>query len=330
MSTVNAMYRTLLDLAKQSNMAGDIQTVIELLAQVNPILQDAPAMECNMGATHLTTIRTGLPAVTWRKLYQGVQPSKSTTMQVKDATGMLEAWTEVDAKLLELAKDKAQFMLNESIAFLEAMSNEMATGLFYHDTATDPEKFMGLAPRFNDLSAPNGGQIIDGGGTASDNLSIWFVTWGPRLTSLIYPEGSSAGIKRKFKGIETKELSDDSLYEVAREKFNWDIGMTVQDWRYIARVANIDVSDLKAGSVDIEDFMIDAYYKLQGRLAGEGAGKTFVYCNTTAKTALHKRAKDQANVNLTIENFEGREIVKFLGIPIRECEALLDTEERVV
>lgn len=330
MPVINEQFQTLLDLAQQSNMKGEIQTIIELLSEVNPIIGDAPAMECNQGTTHLTTMRTGLPQVTWRKLYQGVQPSKSTKVQVKDTTGMLEAWTEVDAKLLMLAKDKQKFMLNESKAFLEAMSQEMATGFFYHDTATDPEKFMGLAPRFNSLAAENGSQIIDAGGMGSDNLSVWFITFGENLTSLLFPEGTQAGLQRDFKGIQTKENNDGSLYDVAREKFEWDIGLTVQDWRYIARVANVDVNDLRAGTVDIEDFMIDAYYQLQGRLSGQNVGRTFIYCNTRVKTALHKRAKDQANVNLVIENFEGREIIKFLGIPIRETEALVSTEERVV
>ena len=328
MATLNANYQTLVDLGKQMQGHDDIQTVIELLAQFNPIIEDAPAEVCNQRTQHLTTVRTGLPAVTWRKLYQGVQPTKSTTMQVTDSVGMLEAWSEVDAKLVEIAPDPAKFRMNESTAFLEAMANEMATGLFYHDTATDPEKFMGLAPRFNLLSAMNGDQIIDAGGTGSDNTSIWFIVWGPMTCHLLYPSGSTAGVKRKDLGIETKENSDGSLYEVARDKFNWDIGLSVRDWRYVARVANLDVSLMAAGSVDVEDFMIDAYYQLQQRF--HGMGKLVIYCNTNVKKALHKLAKDQANVNLTLSNFEGQEIVKFLGAPIHECEALLNTESRVV
>ena len=328
MATLGATYKTLLDLAKEIEGGQQVTTIIELLAESNPILQDAPAQECNQGTYHLTTVSSGLPAVTWRKLYEGVQPSKSTNMQVKDSVGMLEAWSEVDSKLVSIAPTPAQFRLNESQAFLEAMSIEMATGVFYHDTATNPEKFMGLAPRFNSLGATNGRQIVDAGGTGSDNTSIWFIVWGEKTTSLLYPRGSSAGITRKDKGEETKELASGALYEVFREKFTWDIGMTVRDWRYVARVANIDVSLMQAGSVDIDDFMIDAYYKLQQRFMT--GGKSMIYCNTEVKTALHKLAKDQVNVNLTIKTFEGEEIVEFLGMPIRECEAIINTEARVV
>jgi hypothetical protein len=240
---------------------------------------------------------------------------------------MLEAWSEVDAKLVEIAPDKAKFRMNESLSFLEAMAQEMATGLFYHDTATDPEKFMGLAPRFNDLSAENGNQIIDGGGTDSDLTSVWFVVWGPNTCHLLYPRGSKAGLNREDKGKQTKENSDGTVYDVYRDKFTWDIGLTVRDWRYVSRVANVDVSRVLAGTDDIVDMMIDGYYALQQRF--KGMGKLVIYCNTDIKKALHKSAKDQTNVDLTLSNFEGQEILSFLGAPIHECEAILSTESQV-
>ena len=329
MAEVGNTYLTLVDLYKQQEGKGEVTaSIIELLAETNPILEDMIVQECNNGTGHLTTVRTGLPSATWRKLYQGVQPSKATNRQVTDSTGMLEAWSEVDSKLVALSKNPGQFRLNEATAFIEAMNQEMASGLFYHDTATDPDKFMGLAPRFNTLSgADTSAQIINGGGSGSDNTSIWFIVWGDRTCHGLYPEGSMAGLQREDKGQTTKEVSDGSLYDVHREKFCWDLGFTVRDYRYISRVANIDVSDLNAGTVDVEDLMIDAYYALyQRKVTG---GRAAIYCNTTVKKALHKLAKNQANVNLTLDNFEGREIVRFLGIPIRETDAILDTEAAV-
>ena len=46
-------------------------------------------MQCNDGAGHKTTVRTGLPTATWRLLNYGVVKSKSTTAQVRDSTGMV-------------------------------------------------------------------------------------------------------------------------------------------------------------------------------------------------------------------------------------------------
>ena len=60
--------------------AGDI---IELMNQTNDILSDVQWMESNQSDGHLTRVRTGLPAVYWRRLYQGTPPSKSQWAQVK-------------------------------------------------------------------------------------------------------------------------------------------------------------------------------------------------------------------------------------------------------
>ena len=265
MATVGNTYMSLADVYRQSENSKEIATIIELLAETNPILEDARVEECNDGTKHLTTVRSGLPAVMWRRLYEGVQPSKSTTKQVTDATGMLEAWSEVDAKLVEISPDPKKLRLNEAMAFVEAMNNEMATGIFYHNTKTDPERFLGLAPRFSDLTAENSSQIINAGeATASTCTSIWFVVWGERTVHLLYPRGTSAGLKREDKGIQTKEVSG-AVYDVYREKFCWDVGMSVRDWRYVSCVRNINVlsSAFVAGTLDIEGYMIDAYYALR-------------------------------------------------------------------
>lgn len=329
MATVGNTYMTLADVYRQSESSKQIATIIEMLAEMNPILEDARVEECNDGTKHLTTTRTGLPAVTWRRLYEGVQPSKSTTKQVVDSTGMLEAWSEVDAKLVAISPDPKKLRLNEAHSFMEAMNNEMATGIFYHNTQTDPEKFLGLSPRFSDLTAENSSQIVDAGGTGSDNTSIWFVVWGERTVHLLYPRGSQAGLQREDKGVQTKNNSDGSLYDVYREKYTWDVGLSIRDWRYVSCVRNIDtaISSFTGGTLDLEGYMIDAYYALrQRRVAG---GQAVIYCNSAVKKYLHKRARDKSNVNLTLSDYQGVEILKFLGIPIKECDAILNTEARV-
>lgn len=332
MATVGSSYLDLVDYYRKLDGNGQIAEVIDMLAEINPIMDDAITVECNDGSSHLTTVRTGLPTGTWRKLYQGVQPTKSTTRQVSDTTGWLEAYSEVDAKLVKLAgKNGDALRLDEAESFIEGMSNQMATALFYSDTASTPEQFMGLTPRFSDTTATNGDQIVLAGGTGADNTSIWLIVWSTKTTHLLYPSGTMAGIQREDLGKTTKELSDGSMYEVFREHFQWDVGLSVRDWRYVSRVANLDVSEIngngQSGGKDIDEYMIDAYYKLRQRRVRNG--KAAIYCNTTIKTALHKLAKNTSNVNLEIGTFEGREIVTFLGMPIRECDAILNTEALV-
>lgn len=334
MPAVGNTYLTLADVMKRKDPNNQVAQIIEMLAQDNPILEDANALPCNDGTTHLTTVRTGIPAPTWRMLYQGVQPTKSTTAQVRDATGMAEAWSEIDSKLVALSEDAAGLRLSEAAAFLEGMNQDMATTVFYGDQTTAPAKFTGLTPRFNSLAAPSGGQIVDALGTGSTNTSVWFVGWSPQSCHLLFPKGSQAGITREDKGQQTKTNSDGSVLDVHREKFCWDIGLSVRDWRYISRVANIDVSALKidaATGANLFDNMVKAYWRLKRhKIMG---GKFAIYANATVMEYLDQQAR-RANSNTYLSWKEGAgdagPVLTFRGMPIRQCDALLNTEARVV
>ncbi len=195
MATVGNTYLTLADMFKQRDGDGQITSdIIELLSETNPILADMIVAECNNGTHNLTTVRSGLPSATWRKLYQGVQPQKSTTKQVTDTTGNLQARSEIDSKLVQLSKNPGQFRLNEATAFLEGMNQDMASTLIYGDTGVNPERFMGLSSRFDKYRAtPNRpaedtyDQVVDGGGSGADNTSVWMVVWGDRTVHGLYP-----------------------------------------------------------------------------------------------------------------------------------------------
>ena len=329
MATLGSTYLNLIDVLKRQEDGQQIATVIELLKQSNPILDDAMAMECNMGAAHRHTIRTGLPSVAWGMLYKGTPQSKSTTQQVDDTIGFVEAMSAVDTRLLDLSPNPSALRLSEATAFLESMNQEVATGVFYHDTATTPEKFKGLSARYATLGGGGAGnQIVDAGGTGSDNSSVWFVTWGDNFTHLLYPKGSKAGVQREDMGKQRVTDDQGNPFYVMEEKFTWHVGMAVRDWRYNARVANIDVSDLRAGSVDIYKFMRKAYYKLQSRRVP--GGRQAIYCNREILEALDGLATNDPKVQLRPMEVEGKEVLTYRGIPLRETDALLNAESRVV
>jgi hypothetical protein len=333
MAVIGSTFVDLIDIYKQQDPNGQFVPVIEMLMEMNPILDDAIAVECNKGTTHLHTVRTGLPAVSWGMLYKGIDQSKSKTAQVEDTTGFVEGLSTIDERLLALAGgNEGAVRLSEAMSYLEAMNQEVANKMFYGNTATDPEEFMGLGPRFNSLSAPNGGQIIDAGGTGSDNTSIWLVTWGERQCHLLYPKGTQAGIKREDKGSQRVQDADGKAYFAKEELFCWNVGLAVKDWRYVARVANIDVSNMAAGSVALYTFLRKAYYKLQNRrVAG---GKLAIYCNRDVLEALDALATNagasDSFIRLKPMEIEGKEVMTYRGIPIREVDAILNTEARVV
>ncbi len=335
MATLNNNYPTLAELAKQMDGKGNIVSdIIEILNDTNPILADIPWYPCNNGTKHLTTIRTGLPEPTFRKLYQGVQPTKGTVTQVEDTCGMLEDWAEVDAKLVDIAPNPGQFRLNESKPHLEGMNRKMATTLFYGNTDANPERFMGLAPRFNALTgADNSSQIVNAGGSDSDNTSVWMVVWSDRTCHGLYPSSTRAGLDRKDLGQKVKQKSDGSLLEVMWDKFTWDCGFSVRDWRYVVRIANIDVSNLRAGSVDCFGLLRKGYWKLKQRQIS--GGRAAIYANADFCEALDAQATPtlattgtttSGNVRYSTDEISGSEIMVYRNMPIRETDALINTE----
>lgn len=327
MATIGTTALTLIDWSKRLDPNGNTADLVELLNMTNPILTDAAVVEGNLPTGHRTTVRTGLPTPAWRMLNYGVQPSKSTTVQVDDSSGMLEAYSQVDKDLANLNGNTASFRLSEDRAFIEGMTQEMASTLWYGNTATDPKKFLGLSPRYASLSAANADNIIDAGGTGSDNASVWLITWSDQATHLIFPKGSRAGLQSRDLGEQTLIDAAGGLYQGYRSHYKWDVGLTMRDWRYNVRICNIDISNLIADSsaANLTRQMIKATHLLPS----EGMGRSVFYVNRTVSTYLDLQMMNSTNVNLTLAQAAGSPVMSFRGIPIRRSDALLSTEARV-
>lgn len=331
MATLAVTNPTLADLAKVMDPDGKIAVIVEILNETNEMLEDMTWIEGNLTTGNRTTIRSGLPIPTWRKLYQGVQPTKSTNVQVTDDTGMLEAYAEVDKALADLRGNTSAFRLQEDRAFIEGMSQEIQQTIVYGDSSLDPEEFTGLEPRFNDLGAESGDNIIDAAGTGSDNASVWLIGWSPTTCHGIVPKGSLAGLQMEDKGQVTIEDADGSggRMEAYRTHYRWDAGLTVRDWRYVVRIANIDISDLtkdgSGSSADLVDLMTQAL-ELPPSLSN---ARFAFYVTRTVRSFLRRQIKNSNNVNITMEQVAGKHVLMFDGIPVRRVDKLLQTEARV-
>ena len=325
MATLSTTNPTLAGVAKRYDPDGKIDTIVELLSETNECLDDMTFIEGNLPTGHKTTIRSGLPSSTWRKLNYGVQPSKSTTVQVTDTAGMLEAYAEVDKALADLNGNTASFRLSEDRAFLESMNQTMASTLFYGDTGTDPEKFMGLAPRYSLTTAESGDNIIVGGGSGADNTSIWLVVWGPNTCHGIYPKGSQAGLKHEDLGEVTLEDAASGKFQGYRTHYKWDIGLTLRDWRYVVRIPNIDVSDLTndaASGAELVDLMVQAIEKVPNL----GLGRAVFYGNRTISSYLRRQITNTNNVRISMDEVAGKRVLNFDGIPFRRNDAITNAE----
>lgn len=324
---------TLRDLANRMDQDGSIAQIIEILAQTNEVLDSMVWVEGNLPTGHRTTVRTGLPAPTWRRLYGGVQPSVSRTAQITDTVGMLEAYAEVDKALADLNGNTGEFRLSEDRAFIEGMNQEFCRTLFYGNESTQPEAFTGLAPRFNTRSltaAATAEHVLHGTGApdGADQTSIWLVGWGENTVHGIYPKGSPAGLFVEDKGQVTVENIDGSggRMEAYRTHYRWDCGLSVRDWRYVVRIANIDVGQLTRNAAtgsDLIDLMTQALELIpipsQARLA--------FYCNRTVRSFLRRQIANRvAASTLTVEEVAGRRVVFFSEAPVYRVDAILSTE----
>lgn len=328
MATLGQSALTLADHAKRLKKDGNVDDIVELLEQTNEILLDMLWLEGNDGTGHKTTVRSGLPTGTWRKLNYGVQPEKSTTVQVKDSSGMLETYSKIDKALADLNGNTAEFRLSEDMAFLEGLNQTFCQTLIYGDTSVNPEKFTGFAPRYNDLSAENGVNIIDAGGTDSDNTSIYLVVMGQNTCHGFFPKGSEAGLKARDLGEDTASDGNGGEYQVYRTHYKWDCGLTLRDWRYVVRIANIKTGSLTkdaSSGADIVDLMTQAIEKVPNI----NMGRPVFMCNRTISSFLRRQIKNSNNVQISMDEIAGKQVLSFDGIPVRRVEAILNTEAQV-
>jgi hypothetical protein len=329
-------YITLQDYASRLDPTNKIAKVVEILHKKNAILDDIIWKEGNLTTGHTSTIRTGIPSPAWRILNYGVAQVKSSTAQVTDTCGMMEAYSKIDKKLAQLNGDQKEFLLDENKPIIEGFGQTLATTLFYGNTATNPEQFLGLAPRYNSLSTDedlSGYNVIDAGGTGSDNTSIWMVVWGPETVHGIYPKGSTAGMQFEYLGEDTNTDSNGLEHQILRSHYVWDCGLTVRNWRGIARVANIDMSDLNTTgdasdtSANILKYMQQATDRVEEFI---DSGNAVFYMHPEVRSMLTLKLQEKGFAQLSVADLKQRQnVLTFNGMPVRSCRALTKTESAI-
>ena len=360
MALIGNQNLTLLDHAKRTDPDGKIARIVEMLNRVNHIIDDMVVVEGNTQTGHVTTLRTGLPAIAWRSINVGVQPSKSTTKQIAVTAGILEGMGKVDEELVELAADGAALRLSEVSPFMESFSQTLATTMFYGDVRVNPDRFTGMSAYYSKLNAayqanpdalvnpsttlPDSGRnVFDAsvGGTYGTpgngtNTSMWLVVWGEQSIHTFFPKGTRAGIYHEDKG---KWLVDDgrglgASYWAWIDQYKAKLGLVVRDWRQAVRICNIDVSALATAGddSDISANLLKNAIQAVNYVQFLGQGKAAWYCNRVVKTYLECKAMNKFNAFLKIEEAaqaDDHPVTKLMGIPVRRCDALMNTEAAV-
>jgi hypothetical protein len=331
MATLSAGQLTLADYSKRLSPDGKIDPVAELLSQQNLILEDTVHVEANQPTSHVVAIRTGLPSVYWRQYNAGVPLSKSTTAQITEPCAMLEARSHIDSKLLMLNGNSAAFRLSEESAFIESMGQEMTDKIFNGNVGKDLKAFSGLATRYSSTSAGNGGNVILAGGAGADNASVYLVVWGEQTVFCPFPKGSRAGLQTRDLGEESVQDASGYWYQAARSLFQWDSGLVVKDWRYVVRIANVDITDwvgvtgTQASTAATN--LIKLMMKAIARIPNFNMGRAAFYCNRSIQEGLMIQALEKSSsalgINAAITQF-GQSInqLTFMGVPVRGVDKL--------
>lgn len=329
MPALSVIHPTLLDFRNRLDSDDEIAQIIEMLDAVNDLPGSAAFLEASDLASHRTTARAGIPTPTWRKLYQFVQPTKSTTVQVTDTMGTMADYAEVDQKLADLNGNSMAWRASEDVAHLEGMMQAFSSTTWYGNETSEPAKFTGFAPRFNSASALNAENIIDGGGT-SNLQSIWLITWGSQTAHFIYPKGSKAGWQMRDLGEVTLTDANGGNMQAYRTYYTWDVGLTVRDWRSIVRIANIDASALTknaSAGADLIDLMTRAIEQCQNLNLGRPA----FYTTRRMRSFLRRQiANKVAGSTLTMDTVAGKRVLAFDDIPVYRSDALLSGTESYI
>lgn len=341
MSTLGTSRPTLLDVARSLDPDGRIAKVVRVLQQYNKMLDDIPWVEGNLATGNQTTINTSKAAPSLRSLNAGVVPTKSTVGQINDACSILENRNMIDINVAGLNGNTEAFRMQQDQLMIEGFSDSLAEHLIYGNSSDDPLEFNGFATRYFSLGTTytTSAQMIDAGGTGSDNTSIWLVGWGEGKVSGIYPKGTMAGLRYEDLGIQDvlTNTSTGAYMRAYVSWMQWLCGLAVYDYRYVVRICNIDVSNLNTASdsSDTSANILKYMSKALDLLPDDGNARPVFYMTRNTKSMLRVKMQDKTNLHLTVENLTApsgitrRPELTYMGIPCRRMDSILETESTI-
>lgn len=279
------------------------------------------------------SMRTGIPEPTWRGLYEGVQPTKSTTASVVDVTSNVEMYTEVDCDLANINGNSAKWRMSEQIPSFQGMANAVASALYYGDNDKDIRKFTGLATRYNTLNkkvpcSKNCISAIDSTYTNTpDGFTSIFITNLDQFIGL-YPKGSKFGLSHTDKGQVTVDAPDGKgRMEAYRDHYQWKPGAALLDWRGCVRVCNIPIKD---GAVDLaNDKLVKTLIVAKNRIPSSLRKNLVMFMPTEVFTCLELAAYEKSTNALKIVEAAEQFKTHFFQIPLEADDAISLNEAKI-
>ena len=330
---------TMVDIARGKVDGKWDRDIVELALESTENLGHFVVLPCNNGHNDTTTIRTGIPEATWVQYYEGVQPSKGQKKQVTNSCGRMKGLVQVDKDLINSEEDAKNELGDEAFAMCEGMGMEVLSTVYYGNTKVNGRKFNGLSPIYSlagketetDDKTSKYYTIAckrkDSSPSASALRSIWLIGHGRMGTALLYPRGTSAGLTRGPVKDQTVTTEEGKRLEVKEQFFDWWCGARVKDFRCNVRICNIESDSLASGGLDVDlgEYMLKAYT----RVRKTGVRLAWYMPKSVYEYLLVKTRRDVKNSNFTFEDFEGKKILTFQGVPIY-TEPALEFDEPAV
>ena len=127
----------------------------------------------------------------------------------------------------------------------------MAETVFYGDLRKTPDKFLGIAPRFRAEVCGERREYLKRrherrrGDEALERLSRRLV--GNDTVHGIFRRGRRRGSSTKTSAARRRMTLRGGRYMAYKGHYTWRMGLCVRDWRYIVRIAIIDLDTLAVG-----------------------------------------------------------------------------------
>lgn len=321
-----------LDLTKQSDPDGKPAKVAEVMVQINPLFDDMPMFPSNAPTGHQVTMRSSLPTVSTGRINQGVARSKSTTRQVVDTLCLINGSCEFDERLRDIyGANFEEARWGENRMFIESITQKATNLILYGNENADDSQFTGIITRYNSLSGPNAAYTINAGGSGSDNTSIVIVDWEENYASGIHSPSAPAGIKVLERGSQrVTDIAGNPFYALTTD-YRVNMGITIKDPAHVARVCNIDVSDIQAAGnssyagPNLLKLLTDAMYVMK---APNGATRV-IYAPNVVLNALDNLVQVKANLALAYGEWHGQPVLTYRGFPMRRVDQFSLAETKV-
>ena len=146
-----------------------------------------------------------------------------------------------------------------------------------------------------------------------------------------FPKGSKAGLVFEDMGELTTYDANQNRYQAYQTHYQWKNGLVVKDWRYVVRIANINVAS--SGTAITAD-LLSLMSRALDRVPNLNAGRACFYMNRTVFSWLRLQALAKANYCLSIEPALSQfgtpqQWTRFMGVPLRKVDQILNTETQV-